>query len=186
MHASNAEPAAGDNLIVTRAAAGDGRAWAALIGAHGPRVYALCRRMCPGEADDAYQATWERVLRALPRFDPHGPASVGTWIGTIAYRHLVDRHRRRSVRGEVVLLPELVASGPSPEEHVGRRQRSQRLEVAISSLPAAQRRVVVGHHVQGMGLQEIAEAEGVAVGTVKSRLHRARAGLVAKLRGMGR
>src|SRR5690606_22014330 len=67
-----------------------------LVAAHGPAVYALCRRLTP-DPDDCYQEIWEKVFRALPRFDPGGAASVRTWILTIAHRHLVDRHRRRLV-----------------------------------------------------------------------------------------
>lgn len=149
-----------------------------LVAAHGPAVYALCRRLTP-DPDDCYQEIWEKVFRALPRFDPGGAASVRTWILTIAHRHLVDRHRRRLVRGQVLPLGEHAATGPDASEAAEARQGLRRLERALERLPADQRRIVVLHHVHGLPLEAIAETEGVPVGTVKSRLHRARARLAA-------
>ena len=148
---------------------------AAVVADHGPAVWSLCRRLCP-EPEDAYQEIWEKVLGALPRFDPAGSASLRTWILTIAHRHLVDRHRRRQVRGVVVQLPDL-AVAPVAEARLDRAQRTELLIAALDRLPEAQRRVVVLHHLHGQSLEAIANAEGVAVGTVKSRLHRGRARL---------
>lgn len=154
--------------------------------AHGPLVWSLCRRLGP-EPEDAYQEIWEKVFGAVGRFDPDGPASLRTWIATIAHRHLVDRHRRRAVRGEVVELGELPA--PVHEDRSGLLRDVERLEAALQRLPEGHRRVVVLHHLEDLPLEEIAVSEGVPLGTVKSRLHRARARLLELLggnaRGMG-
>lgn len=153
-----------------------------LVRDHGPGIYTICRRLCP-DPDDAYQAIWARVFAALPGFDPSGPASLRTWIFTIAHRHLVDRHRRRAVRERhAVDEPDVELSVPPVAEHrLTERERRARLAEALDGLPEPMRRVVVLHHLGGQPLTSIAAAEGVAVGTVKSRLHRARAQLASAL-----
>ena len=138
-----------------RAAAGDTAARRELVELHGPVVWGICRRLC-AEPEDAYQEIWEKVLRALPRFDPGGRASLRTWIATIAHRHLVDRHRRRTVRGQVVPLREIPPLTPDLDERLAERQRVARLEAALQRLPEAQRRVVVMHHLHGVSIEEIA------------------------------
>ena len=154
----------------------------ALVDEHGPRVYAMCSRLAP-DPEDCYQEIWEKVLGAIARFDPAGAASVGTWIGTIARRHLVDRHRRRKVRGEVVSITALPSVDPGADEVLARRQREARVEAALQRLPEAHRSVVVLHHIHGVSLEQLAEDEGVPIGTVKSRLHRGRIRLADLLGG---
>lgn len=167
---------------IALAASGDPDARALLVRVHGPLVWSLCRRLGP-EPQDAYQEIWEKVFGALCRFDPEGSASVRTWIATIAHRHLVDRHRRRTVRGEVVELGEVLLSTGSGEEYADTLADIDRLEAALQRLPEGHRRVVVMHHLQDRSLDEIAASEGIATGTVKSRLHRARARLLELLGG---
>ncbi len=165
-----------------RAVGGDPEARRLVLAEYGPMVWGLCYRLA-SQPEDAYQEIWEKVLKALGRFRLDGPASLRTWIATIAHRHLVDRHRRKRVRGEVVELGEIVAQDVAPDERIARRQRASRLEQALKGLPQAQRRVVVLHHLNGMPLDELASREGVAVGTIKSRLHRGRARLADLLGG---
>jgi RNA polymerase sigma-70 factor (ECF subfamily) len=154
----------------------------ALIAAHGPRVYAMCVRLAP-DPDDCYQEVWEKVLGALDRFDPAGSATIGTWIASVARNHLIDRHRRRQVRGEVVSIEALPAVSPGADEIVAATQFRERVEAAVQRLPDALKRVVVLHHVHGVPLDQLAEEEGVPVGTVKSRLHRGRIQLAELLGG---
>jgi len=163
-----------------RAARGDARARRALVDRHGPMLYSICRRLSP-EPEDCYQEIWEKVFRGLHRFDPSGPARLSSWLATIAHRHLIDRHRRRQVRGEAIPLGELSADTPQADTLMAARENHQRLEAALRRLPEGQRRVVVLHHINGMPLNKIAEQEGVAVGTIKSRLHRGRARLTQLL-----
>ena len=165
---------------LSRAQRGDRDELARILETHGPAVYGVCRRLSP-DPDDCYQEVWEKVFAALARFDPNGPAALSTWILTIAHRHLVDRHRRRQVRGVVVPLQDVTDESPDPYVHASDAQRRRRLEHALSQLSDEHRRVVVLHHVQGMSLEALAEGERVALGTVKSRLHRARAALLALL-----
>lgn len=164
---------------------GDASAWRALLQEYGPTVYAACRRLDP-QPDDAYQVIWEKVVASLGRFDPAGPRPFSSWLMTVAHRTLVDRHRRRAVRGVVVPFaepPEAPATVPDPGDALDRAARRQRLEDALQRLPDAQRRVIVMHHLHGLDLPAIAQAEGTAVGTLKSRLHRGRARLQGLLTG---
>ena len=101
-----------------------------LVAAHGPRVYAMCVRLA-SDPDDCYQEIWEKVLGAIARFDPSGSASVATWIATIARRHLIDRHRRRVVRGEVVSIAGLPSTEPAIDEAIAQRQQHARVEAAL-------------------------------------------------------
>ncbi|MCO4745465.1 MAG: sigma-70 family RNA polymerase sigma factor [Proteobacteria bacterium] len=166
--------------LIDGAVAGDRRARRALVLREGPRVLALCRRLAD-DPDDAFQEVWARVFKSLDRFDVGGTASVGTWIRTIAHRHLVDRHRRGKVRGVVLPYEEIPAPLASAEDALARRQRSHALDDALTRLSDEQRRVVVGHHLGELSLGQLAEAEGVAIGTIKSRLHRGRAHLATLL-----
>lgn len=151
-----------------------------IVDQHGPMVWALCRRLDP-DPEDAYQHVWERILTKVDRFDPDGSGALGAWVRTVARRLLIDRHRRRVVRGEVALLHEPKSELPAAEDRLAEAQRQRRLEAALQSLPDAQRRAVVLHHLEGLELTEVAALEGVALGTVKSRLHRGRAGLLLAL-----
>ncbi len=156
---------------------------ALLVEEHGPRVWALCRRLDP-HPDDAYQEVWAKVLAA--GFDPTGPASFRTWVTTVTHRHLVDRHRRRLTRERLLshddIHDEAFAAGDtSTDTSQSSIATSQQLEAAVAALPEAHRRVVVMHHVEEVPLDEIATIEGVPLGTVKSRLHRARAALARSL-----
>ena len=166
--------------ILALARSGNRDAWAAILRQHGPLVYALCKRLTP-DADDCYQEVWEKVFGAIARFDPDGPASLSTWIATITHRHLIDRHRRRAVRGVVVPLHEITDEDAGPYEKVSEGERRRRLEQALARLTDEHRRVVVLHHVHDVPLETVATGEGVALGTIKSRLHRARAQLSAIL-----
>ncbi|MCB9797688.1 MAG: sigma-70 family RNA polymerase sigma factor [Alphaproteobacteria bacterium] len=175
-----AQPVPRPDPLLALAVSGDRRARAELLREHGPRVRGLCLRLSP-HPDDCYQEVWARVFDRLHRFDPLGPASLGTWITTLAHRTLIDRHRSRQRRGEALPLREHPAADPGVEELLHARGRAARLERALRALPEGQRRVVVLHHLEGRSLAEIAEVEGVATGTIKSRLHRGRARLARAL-----
>ena len=164
--------------------AGDAQAWAALIAAHGPMVYGLCRRLDP-DPDDAYQAVWERVHEGLRRLDPGRGGDLGGWLRTLTRRALIDRHRRRRTQGAVVERLRHAAPDPTPDPtgSLDARRQRDRLEAALGRLPPGQRRAVVLHHVSDAPLGEIADLEGVPVNTIKSRLHRGRARLARLLGG---
>lgn len=172
-----------DDLLAA-ALTGDAGAYRRLLESHSAPVWSLCRRLDP-EPEDAYQEVWEKVVRNLERFDPEGPAQLGTWIVTIAHRHLIDRHRARKSRPalSVVADPREPSGRDDVVDRIHHRQRKQALERAMRRLPEDQRGTVLMHHLRGVPLQDIADAEGVAVGTIKSRLHRGRARLCALMKG---
>ncbi len=167
--------------VCSRAVAGDRAAREAIVRALGPLVLGLCRRLAP-HPDDAFQRVWERVFRALHRFDPNGPAKLSTWVATIAHRELVDQRRRRTRQGHVVQLHDAPSPAASVEADLVSHEQSTALQKAIDALPEPLRRIVVAHHVAGLPLATIALEEDLPVGTVKSRLHRARAELMMAMR----
>ena len=170
-----------DRRTIQAATRGQQRARESVVKVLGPRLWALCRRLDP-EPEDAYQAAWAHLFSRLDRFDVDGSASLSTWASTVTHRLLVDRHRRRQVRPFVPMggLDE-VDTSQDAEATVARALDRRRLEAALSRLPEGARRVVVLHYIHGLPLSEIAVSEGIAVGTCKSRLHRARTQLAQLL-----
>lgn len=166
--------------LLRRARHGDPLAREALVREHADLVRALCRRMDP-EPEDAVQEAWAHLLAHLDRIDPDHPGGLGGWIRTVVRRLLVDRHRRRGTRARVRPDPEADGVVPIPTARLEARQRLDRVRRALATLPDPWRRVVQAHHLDGRTLAAIADDEGVAVGTVKSRLHRARAQLLTLL-----
>lgn len=151
-----------------------------LFARHSRLVYAMCARLAD-DPDDAAQEIWEKVARAAARFDAEKSTPARAWIATIARRHLIDRYRRRQVRGTAV-SPDSLVDAEDPEGLLTLKTRRQRLEHALRRLPPDQRHVVVMHHIHGVDLATLATEEQVALGTIKSRLHRGRARLAALLR----
>jgi RNA polymerase sigma-70 factor (ECF subfamily) len=172
-----------DELTLRRAQRGDEAAWRALIDRHQASVHALIWRLLAGRprhrVDDLVQETFVRVLRALPAFDPAGPATLGTWMLTIATRLALNELRRAE---PAALLHEPLAS---PRERADVAAERRRLAAAIQSgvaaLPAAQRAVFVLREYHDLEYAEIAAALELDLGTVKSRLSRARIALRAHL-----
>src|SRR5436305_15283931 len=85
-----------DEVTLARARRGDRAAQDVFLRAYAPPLHALVRRTSVrGEADDLTQELLGKLLAALPRFDPAGPAKLSTWVYTIAQRWLIDVNRRR-------------------------------------------------------------------------------------------
>lgn len=170
-----------DELTLRRAQRGDERAWRALVEQYQQPVHALIWRLLAGRArhrvEDLVQETFVRVLRALPTFDPAGPASLQTWMLTIATRLALNELRRRE--------HEPLAAEPAGGAHTDAASERQRLGAAIAAavaaLPDAQRVVFVLREYHELDYQEIATVLEIDLGTVKSRLARARTALRAHL-----
>jgi len=166
-----------DELTLRRAQRGDQRAWRDLIARFQQPVFALIWRLLVGRArhrvEDLTQETFVRVLRALPRFDPQGPASLSTWILTIATRLALNELRRPE--------PTSLELEPIASERTDALAERKRLGAAIArgmaTLPDAQRAVLVLREYHDLDYAEIAEVLEVDAGTVKSRLSRARAAM---------
>jgi RNA polymerase sigma-70 factor (ECF subfamily) len=170
-----------DEALGVAVAGGDEAAFRALYRRHTPRLRRLVARLMGGvnaEADDAVQEAWVRAVRGLERF--RKDASFATWIGSIAI-HVCHELFRRQKRWSFVgaELPESAAAAP-----VSVHERLD-LETAIARLPEGYRAVLVLHDVEGFTHGEIAEQLGIAEGTSKSTLSRARAAMRRHLNGRG-
>jgi RNA polymerase sigma-70 factor, ECF subfamily len=169
-------PAELDDVTLARAQRGDDAACRALVERYQRPVFALLGRMCGCErAEDLAQETFLRVFAALARFDQAGPARLSTWIITIATRLALDELRRRPLR--TVELDDRLASPIRADESAERRALRVALRRAIAELGPDQRAVVLLREVHGLEYEAIARALEIDLGTVKSRLARARAAL---------
>jgi RNA polymerase sigma-70 factor, ECF subfamily len=166
---------------VARARAGDMDAFEALYRSHGGRVFALCLRMAGScaTAEELAQDIWVRAWEKLGTF--RGESAFTTWLHRLAVNEILGRRRsdgRRAARFESVAEVSAIVEGPgrpgapsTPEAPAGLRLD---LERAIATLPEGARTVFVLYDVEGYRHREIADQLGVAEGTVKAQLHRAR------------
>jgi len=167
--AEAATPATDDSLLVRRARQGDGRAFEALYRLHVGRVHALCWRLSGGReatAQDLTQETFIRAWRKLGGF--RGEAAFATWLHRVAVNVALGERRSRMRRVETALedAPEQGTTSAQPQ--------AMDLEAAIARLPERARTVFVLHAVEGYGHREIAALTGMAEGSSKAHMHRAR------------
>lgn len=174
-----------DELTLARARRGEPSALSALVRQYEKPVFSLVARlMCgraPAAVDDVAQEAFIRVIRGIHRFDPAGPARLSTWILTVATRTCLN-----ALRGRVrdTPLDDHAATqdpGASPEQVAIERERGHRIEQAMAALPPEMRAVLVLRAYHDLDYPEIAAALDLEVGTVKSRLSRARTALRAVL-----
>lgn len=152
-----------------RPAALDLAAFEGLYRATVARVHSLARRLVGREhADEATQEVFLRAWRKRASF--RGEAGAAAWLARLAHNELVNQARARDRRPAVALVDE-----PAARPARDRGDLALDLERALAGLPAGARCVFVLHDVEGLAHAEIAERLGVAVGTSKSQLHRARA-----------
>lgn len=125
-------------------------------------------------AEDVAQQTFVRAWRAAAGFDA-SRGSVRTWLTTIAHNLAVDAARsRKSTPLDPADLVRLMGPGTDePEQHSMRQESAAELREAISLLPAEQARAVVMAGVYGLTAQQVAEAEGIPLGTAKTRIRSA-------------
>lgn len=178
--------------LVQRCAVGDEIACAELVGDHQRMVVQLAMNLLGNrdEALDLSQEVFLRVFRTIHRFRGH--SSLRTWIYRIAVNQARNRHRfwRRRHRGDQVSLDEhLAAHGDffsggesTPDSVLAQKELAKRLQSALDGLPFDQRTAIVLREIDGLRYEDIAYSLGVSIGTVKSRLTRARHALRRKLR----
>jgi RNA polymerase sigma-70 factor, ECF subfamily len=157
--------------LVQRACAGDTRAFERLYREHAGRVYGLCLRMTrdPQLAEDCTQDTFINAWRALPKFETR--SSLSTWLHRIAVNVSLAK-RRKSPPIEPV--PEDDEAGVSGEWALETPVEVQEIETAIGELPEGARDALVLHALYGYSHGEAAQMLGIAEGTCKAQLHRAR------------
>jgi len=163
----------------------DERAFNALLLRFQDRVFNLIRRLLqsPEEARDVTQEVFVSVFEKIESY--RGDASIATWIYRIATNHAKNRikylSRRKDKQSEsleAMLVPpsesRLSASIPRPDVAVARERIARLVDAALGELDEEQRIVVVLRDVEGQSYEDIADITGLNLGTVKSRLHRAR------------
>jgi len=168
--------ALGDDGLVERARRGDVDAFEQLYRLHAGRVYALCLRLAadPVVARELTQDTFVKAWEALPRF--RADASLTTWLHRIAVNALLERRRGEKRRSARVSLADdedaaemIVGVVAAPDVAT-----AIDLERAVGGLPPGVRRAFVLHDVEGYTHEEIAAMTGLAAGTLRAQLHRAR------------
>jgi RNA polymerase sigma-70 factor (ECF subfamily) len=171
-----------DELTLRRAQRGDDDACRQLVERYQRPVFALLSRMLgPGQraqVEDLAQETFLQLFRSLAGFSSLGPARLSTWILTVASRRAIDELRKRGRRGEPVAVePERLVSPRRADETARRRAIAGALSRAVGALSPEQRAVFLLRDYHGLDYAEIARAVDIDLGTVKSRLSRARAAL---------
>lgn len=169
-----------DSDLISRAAGGDPAAFQALVERHRSLVYRVAYQFAGNhhDAEDIAQEVFIKVYRSLDRF--RQDSQLSSWLYRIVMNACID-HRRRHVPAGAAPFGEEAEQKmlntpeerPGPEDRAYGGELGQMLESEIGRLPKGQRIVFVMRHHQGMKLCEIAEALGLAEGTVKRQLHAA-------------
>lgn len=181
--------------LIQRCAAHDEDACAELVNEHQRMVYQLSLNLLGdhNEALDLSQEVFLRVFRTIHSF--RGASQLRTWIYRIVVNQARNRQRwwRRRHRAQQVSLDEHIqdhgdlpehGNNGSPDRALGQKLLAERIRVALEGLPFDQRTALVLREVDGLSYEEIGYSLGIAVGTVKSRLARAREALRAQLRNV--
>jgi RNA polymerase sigma-70 factor, ECF subfamily len=179
--------------LVQRCAARDEDACAELVSEHQRMVYQLSLNLLGdhNEALDLSQEVFLRVFRTIHGF--RGQSALRTWIYRIVVNQARNRQRwwRRRHKSQQVSLDEHLrdhgdfpaqSNSDSPDRVLGRKELAGRIRTALDALPFDQKTAVVLREIDGLSYEEIGYSLGVAVGTVKSRLARAREALRGQLR----
>ena len=183
----------GEAALIERCSGGDEQACAELVSTHQRMVFTLALHLL-GDRDEALDLSQEvflRVFRTLASF--RGQSALRTWIYRIVVNQARNRQRwwRRRHRSEQVSLDEHIRLfGDSmeakadvlPDRLLASKETASRIRQALDRLPFDQRTAIVLREIDGLSYEEIAFSLGVAIGTVKSRLTRARHALRLELR----
>jgi RNA polymerase sigma-70 factor (ECF subfamily) len=162
-----------EGALVERARAGDTRAFERLNREHVGRVYGLCLRMTrePQLAEDCTQETFINAWRALAQFETR--SALGTWLHRIAVNVTLAK-RRKASRHEPMPETDVEEEGAERAWTLETPVEVQEIEAAIGSLPEGALDALVLHALYGYSHTEAAQMLGVAEGTCKAQLHRAR------------
>jgi RNA polymerase sigma-70 factor (ECF subfamily) len=158
-----------------------------LLRAHQRRLYTLCLRILghPEDAADAAQDAVVQIIEHIDRFE--GRSQLATWMSRIAINRALTMLRRRKSRPTLQLTgagdperPDLMLADdrePDPTRRVEREEQARQLAAALYGLEERFRVVLVLRDIEGMNYDEIAQTTGLSIGTVKSRIFRARLAL---------
>ena len=164
-----------ERALIERCRTGDERAFADLVDAHKDLVHAMIWRLGPdrSQADDLAQEVFLKIHRGLPYF--RGEARLSTWI----YRIVINVcSQARSRRPREVSLDDDRGGRPieprRDDASFAEMELRDRLEKAMAKLPDQYRVLIAAHHLGGVQYEALAEALDIALGTVKTHLHRAK------------
>ncbi len=177
-----------DRQLIERCRGGDREAFDELVRRYEKQAYNLAYRLS-GNYDDASDVVVEafvRVFQGLHTF--RGEANFGTWLHRVVVNTFLDIRKRSKGRQNVSLEEQIELDGdtltrqiedtsPGPEELVEQEEREEVLQRAISQLSPERRILIVLYHFENRSYEEIAQMLNLPVGTVKSRLNRARLAL---------
>ena len=182
-----------DQLLVERVQAGDKRAFDVLVSKYQRRLMRLVSRLVhdPAEAEDVVQETFIKAYRALRHF--RGDAAFYTWLYRIgintAKNHLVTQGRRAATSSDAdAEQAESFDDGTklrdnnTPESVLASKQIAATVNAAMDVLPIELRTAIVLHEIEGLSYEEISEIMACPIGTVRSRIFRAREVIAEKLR----
>jgi RNA polymerase sigma-70 factor (ECF subfamily) len=185
-----------EKALIERCKQGDSAAFDRLIRGYEKRVYNLAYRLSGhyDEANDVSIDAFVRVFQAIKHF--RGEANFSTWLFRIVTNVYLDRRKRMKNRQhlsleeyieleETSVARQIEDPSPTPGQVVEENERKAVLQKAVSTLPDYQRAMIVLYHTEGLSYEDIAEAMDLPIGTVKSRLNRARLMLREKLQGDG-
>ena len=181
-----------DALLIDRFQKGDFRAMDSLIHKHQKRAYQFAYRLARDEdiASDVVAETFCRVFRALPTFK--GESAFTTWMYRILTNCFFDMRKKEALRSHLSLDAHLtteegemevqiVDKGDSPHDESEMNERARTIGAAVQQLVPFQKAMIVMYHVDMLSYEEMAMALSLPVGTIKSRLNRARVSLRALL-----
>lgn len=166
-------------LLVTRCQLGEPAAFDRLVERWHPPIWRWVRGVAGDAevAEEIVQEVWLRILRGIGRL--RDPARLRSWLFSIVRRTFVDRLRWRYADERHEPLAAEPAGGDAVDEFAA--EEIDLLHAAVATLPPPDRETIVLFYLRELSLQEVAEVLGVPVGTVKSRLHRARRQLRERL-----
>lgn len=171
-----------DEFTLRRAQKGDSSAFEMLVTPHEQMLWRVCWHYTHHQEDaaDCLQETMLKAWRGIKAY--RGECSLSTWLYRIASTVCLDFLRKQKRLPETESADELaedegftpVDDSPTPDEAVIRAESADNVRAAIDALPADMRTVIILYALQGMQYEEIAEVTRTSVGTVKSRISRAR------------
>lgn len=172
---------AGDRIVAGRAADGDTAAFGVLVRRYTPMMRAYARRIVSGAADvdDIVQDSFVTAWQQLPTLED--PGRVKSWLMRITGRKAIDHVRASRAHADVTEIELAAPEQTTPSRQVEARAGIEALNEALAALPALQRECWLLRELGGYSYEEIADAMGVSVSTVRGGLARARKDIIVRM-----
>ncbi len=181
-----------DIELISRAKAGEEKAFRALLRKYQGSVFSICLRMVRDreQASDLAQDVFIKIFSMLDRYD--SSYAFSSWLFKITSNLCIDHLRKRRIETYPMDAPmdgsdgeyarQYESPGPTPETQMIRKEQMDTLEKAVEALPQHYRMIILLRHQENLSYDEIAETLDIPLGTVKARIHRAREMLKDRLR----